>query len=72
MERIVITKYAIGILYMQVCCEKDCTDQEILDYVNDKNPSGTTAGWREVIREGKGKPVICEEDSSRLHILISC
>lgn len=57
---------------MQVCCEKDATDEEILDVCNRENPAGTRIGWGEVIREGQGAPVVCKDDPGRLHILVSC
>jgi hypothetical protein len=57
---------------MQVCCEKDATDEEILSVCNRENPSGTHNGWSSVIRTGDGMLVVCSEDTGRLHILVEC
>lgn len=76
MERVIITRPVVGICAMQVCCVKDATDKEILRKCNSENPSGTTNGWCEVIREndkdGWSAPVQCDEHKDRLHILVLC
>jgi hypothetical protein len=76
MNRIEIVKSFHGICHMIVCCEKNVTDDEILNFCNEVNPSGTTGGWQTVIREdyenGKMRPVICEEYPNRLHIMVGC
>lgn len=73
MERIVITKAILGICHMQVCCERDATDKEILEVCNWRNPSGTQAGWTTVIRDdSKMGPVQCQAYPDRIHMLISC
>lgn len=71
-ERVVITKSILGICHMQVCAERDATDVEILDVCNRDNPSGTSLGWCEVIREGKGRPIACADDATRTHFLVVC
>lgn len=71
-SKVIVTKEVIGICYMQVCADKSATDEEILSVCNRENPSGTTNGWASVIREGQGAPVVCADDSNRLHILVSC
>lgn len=77
-ERVVITRSIIGIFRMQVCAEKDVTDEEILDVCNSENPAGTSNGWCRVIRaaqdetEENAVPVACVEDSNRLHFLVEC
>jgi len=64
--------------FMQVCAEKDVEDNEILSVCNSKNPSGTSNGWNRVIREPEGdieqnkRPVVCEDDSDRLHFMVVC
>ena len=72
MEKIVVTNPFAGICHMQVCCEKDAADEEILRVCNQENHSGTSNGWSSVIREGDGAPVVCAEDAERLHIMVAC
>lgn len=73
MSRIETSRPMVGICHMQVCAEKDASDQEILDHCNRDNPSGTSNGWSSVLRDGeKTAPVVCETDPSRLHILVQC
>lgn len=76
MERIVMTRSFYGITSMQVCCESDVTDEEILKFCNEVNPSGTTNGWVLVIRDDKEcperNPVPCVTYENRLHIIVCC
>jgi len=76
MNKVIITKPMQGICHMQVCAEKDTSDEEILDVCNRENPSGTKAGWSEVIRNDKehpvNNPVTCDDHSSRTHFLVVC
>lgn len=75
MNRIVTTKFMHGIAEMQVCCEADCNDEEILDHCNKDNPSGTTLGWCTVVRNDERKdrnPVVCADDAKRIHVLVGC
>lgn len=72
MERVVVTKPFVGICHMQVCAVSDASDQEVLAKANQENPSGTTLGWTNVVRAGDGGPVPCADDSSRVHLLLSC
>lgn len=78
MERVVITRSMVSIFSMQVCAEKDATDEEILDVCNTENPAGTSNGWCRVIREAQDEteenavPVACQNDPSRLHFLVVC
>ena len=79
MDKVVVTIPFRGICHMQVCAEKDATNEEILEVCNSKNPSGTTNGWgavvREEITEGLFKcqgPVQCKADPERLHFMVSC
>jgi len=75
MERVTVTNPVIGICHMQVCAVADATDKEILEVANRENPSGTRAGWAEVIRasgEFAQGPVDCEKVSGRVHYLLSC
>lgn len=71
-EKIIVTKPFVGICHMQVCAESDATDEEILKVCNSQNPSGTSNGWTEVIREGEGGPVECADVKGRTHFLVSC
>jgi hypothetical protein len=72
MERVTISRPAIGLLYMQVCVVEDATDEEILEVCNLRNPSGTELGWCSVKREGEHGPVQCADHEGRIHILVGC
>lgn len=75
MKDVVVTSPSIGLLYMQVCCKKGVSDQEILEVCNTDNPCGTSLGWANVIRNDTEKhkcPVQCVDDPDREHILINC
>lgn len=72
MKKVLVTRPMVGICHMQVCAEKNVTDDEILQACNKENASGTTNGWAEVIRDGDDSPVECADDANRLHILVSC
>ncbi len=78
MERVVVTKSMIGIYAMQVCAEKDVTDEEILEVCNRDNPAGTFNGWGTVFREvdehhGENLlPAQCADDPGRIHFIVFC
>ena len=87
MERVVITRKmaleagAFGLAMMQVCAEKDATDEEILEVCNRENPSGTTNGWSDVVRTvdesnpfrtANKMPIVCDDDPERLHFVVLC
>ena len=78
MERVVVTRPIVGIYAMQVCAEKDATDEEILSVCNGENPAGTIHGWTRVFREvdeyhGENLlPVQCESYDDRLHFIVFC
>ena len=75
MERVIVMRGMVGICHMLVCVERDATDDEILSVCNRENPSGTTCGWTNVVREGDEMapgPVECSEHPNRLHMLVSC
>lgn len=76
-----VTKLFSGICGMQVCAESDATDDEILAVCNRENPSGTTNGWAEVVREAvegsmfktpDAVPVTCANDPQRTHFVVLC
>jgi hypothetical protein len=73
-DRVIISRSVVGIFYMQVCVVSDATDEEILRVCNRDNPSGTTHGWTTVIRstDGNQAPVVCNQNSERIHFLVSC
>ncbi len=50
-QRMLVARPMIGICHMQVCVEKDCSDEEILEFCNRENLAGTSNGWARVIRE---------------------
>ena len=75
LARVIVTAPILGICHMQVCAVADASEVEILEVCNRENPSGTTNGWAHVCREcedEKQRPVPCQNDSTRLHILVSC
>lgn len=82
MDRVVITQPVLSgsgplgaLLYMQVCAVEDATDEEILLVCNRDNPSGTTHGWTDVIREETEReegPGRCADYPGRLHFLVRC
>lgn len=76
MDRIEMITPFHGLFSMIVCVEADVTDQEILDFCNTVNPSGTWNGWSRVVRNDaeypQRNPVICADDKSRLHIIVDC
>jgi hypothetical protein len=72
MARVIVTRFMVGICHMQVCAIADVTDEEILEVCNRENPSGTTAGWGKVIREGDGKHRQCSDYPDRMHFLVEC
>lgn len=81
LARIIVTNPFCGICFMQVCAEKDATDEEILKTCNSENPAGTSHGWAKVWREDektedgevrKLGPVCCSDDPDRLHLMVNC
>ena len=81
MEQVVITQTTMavpgifGVATMQVCVQKDATDEEILDVCNVENPSGVTGGWSEVVRKNEDRyqgAVQCEDHVDRLHLIVTC
>lgn len=75
-KRVIVTKFFNGIASMQVCAVADATDEEILSVCNAENPSGTSLGWCEVVRQDldhpNRNPVACADDASRVHLLVYC
>lgn len=82
MKRVEVTRQFVNVCTMQVCAEADATDEEILAVCNERNASGTSNGWSEVVRaveEGsifKGDsnklPVVCAAYPGRTHFLVLC
>lgn len=81
MERVVVTKFMLGLCGMQVCAVANATDEEILEVCNRENPSGTSGGWGAVIREIKeddmfytkeNLPIVCGDDPKRKHFIVLC
>lgn len=68
MKHVEITRIMMGFCHMQVCAEKDATDEKILEVCNTENPSGTRNGWGVVVRKGRKNqmPTACEEHSRTL------
>lgn len=76
MKRIEITRGIVGIYAMQVCAEQDVTDEEVLAVCNRENPAGTELGWTQVARadfkQENLRPVACNDDPGRLHLIAVC
>lgn len=79
MDRVIVTRSMVGLVFMQVCATADATDEEILEVCNRENPSGTTNGWGTVCRNtepddfwGNTMPVVCKDNPERLHFLVAC
>jgi hypothetical protein len=72
MDRIIITKPFLGIFNMQVCAVNDATEEEIIAFANDTNPSGTTLGWTHISYGSKQEPVKCADDPNRIHYILVC
>lgn len=76
MKKVVVTKCMVGICHMQVCAKAESTDEEILHECNSANPSGTSLGWCDVIRDDKEhpnmNPIQCKDDPKRKHFMIAC
>ena len=78
MERVEIRNPMVGLIAMQVCAVNDATDDEIIEKCNNDNPSGTSAGWRTVVRSEadaldiSNLPVSCEDHDGRTHFLVFC
>lgn len=73
MTEAVTTK--LGALSMQVCVPKELTDEQVIEFAEDDNPSGTDKGW--IIRKqgdeslmGKDERVVCEDDPEKVHIML--
>lgn len=86
LEKVVVSRVYANLCIMQVCAEKDLTDEEILAICNRDNPIGTPRRWTTVIREveyvldadgtiGDKKialPAQCEDYPDRNHFLVLC
>lgn len=72
MKRVVVTRQMVGICHMQVCAVNDATNDEILSVCRRENLAGTENNWADVIREGEGAPVPCDDDPERTHFLVVC
>lgn len=72
MDDVIVTNPFVGITGMQVCAKNGLTDEFILSEANRLNPSGTSLGWCEIVKEGDAKPVPCGEIKGRTHYIITC
>ena len=70
-----VTHY--GALDMQVCVPSNWTDDEVVDFANRENPSGTANGWG--IRKegdkalgGAHERVECSTRKGFVHIMLDC
>ena len=64
-----------GFFDMQVCVPKNWTDEQVLEFADAENPTGTERGWH-IRREGsellKGQPERrpCDERKDFVHIML--
>lgn len=76
LPRVTISRMMIGICFMQCCCVKDATEQEILDVANRGNPAGTKNGWLTAYKweaeDEARRPVQCADYPDRHHVLVGC
>lgn len=72
MDRIIITQPILGIYNMQVCAHKDVLEEEILEYCQKHNPSGTKNGWTSISYEENQCPVKCNDNPDRIHYILIC
>lgn len=72
MDDVVVTNPFVTLTAMQVCAKNGLMDEFILSEANRLNPSGTTAGWCEIVREGDAKPGKCADHLDRTHYIIIC
>lgn len=64
-----------GILDIQVCVPEDWTDERVLEFAEQENPCGTTAGWgirKEGSKQLAGAPERnpCEQRENYVHIML--
>lgn len=70
-----ITRY--GALDMQVCVPKEFTDEQVVDFANQANMSGTSGGWG-IVKAGSkylaGDPERqpCKSREGHVHIMLQC
>jgi hypothetical protein len=66
-----------GALSMQVCVPKQFTDEQVEEFANSANPSGTQNGWR-IRRQGDealagcDERVQCAERGDCCHVMLDC
>jgi len=85
MDKVIVTEPFVNIFTMQVCADKDATDEEILSVCNTQTLEGTSNGWSRVIRKAddvpafytsmndarkKALPMQCEDYPDRLYFLV--
>jgi hypothetical protein len=72
--RVEVSQPLVGLVHMQLCAVADATDAEILEVANRDNPSGTSHGWTEVLRDPavEGAPTPCTWYEGRVHFLVVC
>lgn len=68
-----LTIYSAGLLYCSVCTDAPVT--EMINTVNEHNPSGTADGWRvssDNFEDGSINPSACDKKPKHYHYLLSC
>ena len=68
--------YRVGLCMASVCAPKRMPIEEVEAHVNADHPTGISSSWRlddaESFRNGSPNPCPCEQDSGRVHWLLSC
>jgi hypothetical protein len=81
-QRVCVTLPFAGLRAMQVCCEADATDAEILEVCNRENPQTVQRGWHTVVRsvdhaeelgvDVAAAPGQCADCAGRMHKIALC
>ena len=78
MEKVIQTVAFVNIYTCQVCAEKDLTDEEVVQLLEESNPTGTSNGWSSIVREVTDvfdescMPKPCADYPDRMHYLVTC
>lgn len=71
-----VTIYTWGLCHASVCAPAGMTIAEIERQVNRELPTGIASPWKKdeapTFANGASNPCPCEQDSARVHYLLSC
>lgn len=65
----------VGVFDMQVCVPADWTDEQVVEFAEAHNPSGTENGWHirkqnDKLLAGYDERVKCSDDFQKVHIML--